>query len=154
MTRTLTLAACLFALAAVATAQRVYTPDRAPANRGSQAPIINPHTFQDSEEVGRTNTTFGRQLHKLGRGVLNTFTGVLEIPKRIAQVWRDTDPVTGAVVGSIEGAGWAVARIATGVFDIVTFPIPVPPNYEPLMEPEYVLPELWGATVPGLAGDR
>jgi putative exosortase-associated protein (TIGR04073 family) len=158
MSRTLTLALCLVALATVAmgpaVAQTVFTPDRAPTFRGSQAPVINPYTFQDSEEVGRTGTTFGRQLHKLGRGILNTLTGFLEVPKRIAQVWRDTDPITGAVVGTIEGAGWALARTATGLYEVVTFPIPVPANYEPLMEPEYVLPELWGATVPGLAGDR
>ncbi|NUP88199.1 MAG: exosortase system-associated protein, TIGR04073 family [Candidatus Sumerlaeia bacterium] len=165
MFRTLTLALTASALvtltAGFATAQlrtdatpAIYAPSQAPTYRGSQAPIVNPYTFQDSEEVGRSNTTFGRQLHKLGRGLLNTLTGFLEVPKRIAQVWRDTDPVTGAVVGTIEGLGWGVARTATGIYDVVTFPIPVPANYEPMMQPEYVLPELWGATVPGLAGDR
>jgi len=165
MTRSFTLAlaaAALLALSASFAAAQlrtdattaIYAPDQAPTYRGAAAPVVNPYTFQDSEEVGRSNTTFGRQLHKLGRGIVNTFTGILEVPKRIAQVWRDTDPVTGAVVGTIEGLGWAVARTATGVFDVVTFPIPIPANYEPLMQPEYVMPEMWGATVPGLAGDR
>jgi putative exosortase-associated protein (TIGR04073 family) len=132
----------------------VQRPTQAPSYRGTQAPVVNPITFQGSETASRTNTAFGRGLHKLGRGILNTFTGFLEVPKRIAQVWRDTDPVTGAVVGGIEGLGWGLARTATGIYDIVTFPIPVPANYEPLMQPEFVMPELWGATIPGLAGDR
>lgn len=153
LTLTLTLAclALIILASAPVGAQGMRTP---PGYRSADAPVVNPHTFSDSEEVGRTTTTFGRQLHKLGRGILNTFTGVLEVPKRIALVWRDSDPVTGLVVGGIEGAGWAVARTATGLFDVVTFPIPVPANYEPLMEPEFVLPETWGATIPGFAGDR
>ena len=158
MTRTRILAVALVALITLAlmpaAAQTVQAPSQAPAYRGSQAPVVNPYTFQDSEEVGRTHTTFGRQLHKLGRGLVNFITGPLEIPKRIAQVWRDTDPFTGAVVGGIEGFGWAIARSVTGIYDVFTFPIPVPANYEPLMVPEFVLPELWGATVPGFAGDR
>lgn len=172
MTRSLTLALAtaalaLFALIPTSAQERVERgvqvrrptreverPAQAPPYRGSQAPVVNPITFADSEEVGRTQTQFGRGLHKLGRGALNILTGWLEIPKRIAQVWRDTDPVTGAVVGFFEGLGWGVARTATGFYDVVTFPIPVPANYEPLMEPEFVMPELWGATLPGFAGDR
>jgi len=135
-------------------AQRVYTPEVPPTYRGTSTPVVNPNTFQDSETVSRSNTEWGRQLHKLGRGTVNLFTGWLEIPKNIAKVWRDTDPFTGLVVGGIEGFGWGIGRTATGIYDIFTFPIPTPANYEPLMQPEYITPRIWGATVPGIAGDR
>ena len=146
------LVAGLFSIPAAA--QGVEPPSKAPRWRGDQAPAVNPATFQGAEETGRYGTTFGRGLHKLGRGVLNFFTGPLEIPKRMAMVWRDTDPVTGIVVGGIEGFGWFIARSMTGAYDVLTFPIPVPANYAPLMDPEFVLPEVWGASVPGFAGDR
>jgi len=154
LTITLATAALAAAMALPAAAQGVTPPSGPPHWRGAEPPVTNPHTFQDSEQTGRHGTAFGGQLHKLGRGIINTVTGPLEIPKRIAQVWRDTDPITGAVVGGIEGFGWAVGRSATGIYDILTFPIPVPDNYAPIMEPEFILPQLWGATVPGFAGDR
>ena len=52
-----------------AAAQGVEPPSEAPRWRGDQAPAVNPATFQDAEEAGRYGTTFGRGLHKLGRGV-------------------------------------------------------------------------------------
>lgn len=85
---------------------------------------------------------------KLGRGFLNILTGWIEIPKNIARVSRETDPFSGAVVGFIQGVGWAWGRTISGVYDVFTFPLPIPKDYEPLMDPEYILPELWGEPLP------
>lgn len=96
----------------------------------------------------RDTSTFGRMQHKLGRGLANLFTGVVEIPKNISREWRKTDPATGVLVGGAKGVGWAASRMAVGAFETVTFPVPVPPNYEPLMEPEFPLPDIWGEQLP------
>ena len=85
---------------------------------------------------------------KLGRGVGNILTGWIEVPKNIAVNWEKTDPFTGLVVGSIKGIGWSWTRTVSGIYDVFTFPFPVPENYRPLMEPEFVLPSIWGAPLP------
>ncbi len=96
----------------------------------------------------RETSTFGRMQHKLGRGLTNIFTGVVEIPKNISREWRKSDPVTGFIVGGVKGVGWTATRMAVGAFDTVTFPVPVPANYEPLMQPEVPLPDVWGEQLP------
>ena len=86
--------------------------------------------------------------HKLGRGTVNLLTGWIEIPKNIAKRWREYDPFTGFIVGGCEGAAWGLGRTATGAYDMVTFFLPIPEDYQPLMEPEFILPGLWGASIP------
>lgn len=96
----------------------------------------------------RDESAFGRMQEKLGRGLVNMFTGVVEIPKNISKEWRRTDPGTGIIVGGVKGIGWAATRVAVGAFETVTFPVPVPPNYEPLMQPASPLPDVWGEQLP------
>jgi putative exosortase-associated protein (TIGR04073 family) len=96
----------------------------------------------------RDTSTFGRMQHKLGRGLANLFTGVVEIPKNISREWRKSDPATGIIVGGVKGVGWAATRTAVGAFETVTFPVPAPPNYEPIMQPEFPLPDVWGEQLP------
>ncbi|MCX7717416.1 MAG: exosortase system-associated protein, TIGR04073 family [Candidatus Sumerlaeaceae bacterium] len=96
----------------------------------------------------REGSAFGKMQHKLGRGLTNLFTGVVEIPKNISREWRKSDPATGVIVGGVKGVGWAATRVAVGAFETVTFPVPVPANYEPLMQPEHPLPDVWGDQLP------
>ena len=92
--------------------------------------------------------------HKLGRGITNVFTGWIEIPRGIAQTWRETDPFTGFFVGGCKGIAWGWVRTMSGFYDILTFPIPAPTDYQPLFEPEFILPEIWGETLPELPGEE
>jgi putative exosortase-associated protein (TIGR04073 family) len=96
----------------------------------------------------RDTSCYSQMRHKLGRGLTNVFTGVVEIPKNISREWRKSDPVTGVIVGGVVGCGWAAGRTAVGVYETVTFPMPIPANYEPLMQPEYPLTETWGEQLP------
>lgn len=100
------------------------------------------------EEVYRENTAINAMFHKLGRGVTNILTGWIEVPKNIAQEWRETDPFTGTIVGFFEGFGWGFARTVAGFYEVVSFPFPVPNNYAPVMEPEFILPTVWGERLP------
>lgn len=101
-----------------------------------------------ADDISREQSTAGKFLHKLGRGITNMLTGWIEIPKNIAVNWEKTDPFTGLIVGSIKGIGWSWTRTVSGLYDVFTFPFPVPENYRPLMEPEFVLPSIWGAPLP------
>ncbi len=99
-------------------------------------------------EIERENSDINKMFHKLGRGIVNIFTGWLEIPKQTAKEWRRYDPFTGTVLGLIKGVWMAFARTAAGFYEVISFPFPVPRNYEPIMEPEFVLPTIWGERLP------
>ncbi|MFP4382274.1 MAG: exosortase system-associated protein, TIGR04073 family [Candidatus Sumerlaeia bacterium] len=96
----------------------------------------------------RPESDIDNMFTKLGRGLVNVFTGWLEIPSQIGKTIRKTDPVTGTVIGLLKGSAWTVARMCTGVYEVVTFPFPLPENYEPIIEPEYIVKSMWGEPMP------
>lgn len=80
----------------------------------------------------------GDPIEKLGRGITNTATAWLEIPKEIGRKVEKSSTLAGLVVGPLKGLAKAIGRTAIGVYDVVTFLIPLPRRYEPVIEPEYV----------------
>lgn len=81
-------------------------------------------------------------LSKLGRGVANALTGVVEIPKQIYLVSMEKEPVTGITYGTAKGVCYGLLRTASGVYETVAFAIP--PYDKPVMEPAFVF-EGWKA---------
>ncbi len=75
---------------------------------------------------------------KLGRGVANTLTGWVELPKNVYQTSVDENPFSGLTLGLAKGAGMTIVRTGAGIYEIATFPFPIPENYKPVIEPEYV----------------
>ena len=82
-------------------------------------------------------------VRKLGRGVANIITGWVEIPKNVYDTTQDENIFMGLTIGLAKGLGMSVIRTGAGIYDAVTFPFPIPQDYEPLLEPEYVLGEEW-----------
>ncbi|MBI4322706.1 MAG: exosortase system-associated protein, TIGR04073 family [Candidatus Omnitrophica bacterium] len=72
-------------------------------------------------------------LGKLGRGVGNTLGGWLEFPLNIQKHYTQADTAaslfTGAAVGLVKG----VIRTGVGVYETVTFVIPYPEEYAPIL---------------------
>ena len=101
-----------------------------------------------AEELYRKSAEVNKMMTKLGRGVANICTGWMEVPKQIAQSIRETDPVTGTFVGTARGIGWTFARTLAGVYETLSFPFPVPQDYVPLIEPEYIITSVWGEPIP------
>ncbi len=87
-------------------------------------------------EVARTDYGAGVG-KKLGRGLANTAFGWLEVPKGIEKVGDENNFIAAATWGVVYGAGNAVVRTLAGVYEIVTFPVPAPANFEPLVKPEF-----------------
>ncbi len=79
---------------------------------------------------------------KLGRGFTNIATSPAEIAVRMIEIGQDHDYLTAAFGGLFKGAAYMVGRIGSGVYDILTFPAPVPAQYGPLMKPETVFDSL------------
>ncbi len=75
---------------------------------------------------------------KLGRGVANTLTGWVELPKNIYNTSVEDNAFSGLTLGLAKGAGMTIVRTGAGIYEIVTFPFPVPQGYRPILEPEYV----------------
>ena len=73
---------------------------------------------------------------KLWRGTINTFTGWVEVPIQMAEHdkgngWK------GTLTGLGRGFLFAVGRTTTGIYEMVTFPIPIPEDYRPILYPEH-----------------
>jgi len=78
---------------------------------------------------------------KFVRGTANFATGWVEIPKQIYLVGKKEGWVQGAFRGPLEGFGMFIARTVAGAYEVLTFPIPLPPRYQPMLLPDYVWQE-------------
>ena len=83
----------------------------------------------------------GKAFGKLTRGFVNIVTGWVEIPKRIYETSQTSGAAAGFTWGLLRGIGHGFVRTAAGFYEFFTFPFPAPPNYEPVIQPEYVFLE-------------
>jgi putative exosortase-associated protein (TIGR04073 family) len=74
---------------------------------------------------------------KLGRGLANMTTGVIVLPAKVIETTRDHGPFVGATWGLVKGVGWVVATETIGVFELVTCPFELPPDFKPILQPEF-----------------
>lgn len=86
-----------------------------------------------------TNPAFANQypdkvVEKLGNGLANAVTGVVEIPKTVSIVGNRDGVIHGMTIGFLTGIANAVGRSLSGAFDIATFLIPT----TPFVKPNYV----------------
>ena len=80
----------------------------------------------------------GDAFTKLGRGVANTLTGWVELPKNVYSTSVESNVLSGLTLGLAKGAGMTIVRMGSGIYEIATFPFPLPEDYKPILEPEYV----------------
>jgi len=88
-------------------------------------------------------------LTKLGRGIANVAFGPLEILKQPYDVNQNMGAIPALTYGVLRGVCFTIARVAVGVTDIVTFPMPLPGckddpedygwGYGPMMRPAWVM---------------
>ena len=81
---------------------------------------------------------------KFGRGIANIVTAPVEIAKQVDQEWKKSsedkkNTGIGVAKGFVKGLAFTIGRFGSGLWDVVTFPLQTPKNYEPLMKPDYVL---------------
>ena len=73
-------------------------------------------------------------LDKLSRGAINIFTSPLELFQTIGESYEEGRQAVTVPVGVIKGSWNTLRRFGVGVYEIVTFPIPFPKNYGPVIE--------------------
>jgi putative exosortase-associated protein (TIGR04073 family) len=74
---------------------------------------------------------------KLGRGFANVLFGIAEVPNQIHYTSRTDGGGAAASLGVGRGLLKFLAREVVGVWEIVSFPLPVPSGYKPVMQPEF-----------------
>ena len=73
---------------------------------------------------------------KLGRGLTNVIEGPFELYTQTVLMPESTDAVYTVIGGITRGLAMIVVRELVGVYDIVTFPFPLPKDYKPVIQPE------------------
>lgn len=76
-------------------------------------------------------------LRKLGRGCANVLFGFIEVPNQYTKAVSEHGGSAGITYGIPKGFARWIAREFVGVYEIITFPIPAPPGYRPVMKPEW-----------------
>jgi len=77
--------------------------------------------------------------HKLGRGFINTATGWMDVFYHANKKFREYDnDVFQGMAAVPEGIIRAFVRTSVGIYETLTFPFPIPENYEIIVEPEFV----------------
>ena len=92
---------------------------------GRRAPSTDP--YRSPQNAGR----------KLGRGIANVLFGIVEVPNQVTQTTYDRGGAAGTTFGVGKGVMRWIGRELTGVYEIVTFPVPLPHGYKPIMKPEW-----------------
>jgi putative exosortase-associated protein (TIGR04073 family) len=87
----------------------------------------NDQAIPDPQNAGR----------KLGRGVANLLFGIVEVPNQITHTTAERGGAAGSTFGVGKGLMRWIGRELTGVYEIVTFPLPLPKGYKPIMKPEW-----------------
>jgi putative exosortase-associated protein (TIGR04073 family) len=74
---------------------------------------------------------------KFTRGVANTFTSIVELPKQSILTVRDMG-APGYVIGPLKGIGMTLYRGFIGLTEAVFCMVPQPGYYDPMIDPPYV----------------
>ncbi len=74
---------------------------------------------------------------KLGRGVTNIATAIVELPKQSYITVRDRGAV-GYAIGPLKGIGMTLYRAFIGATETAFFLVPQPGYYDSMIEPDFV----------------
>lgn len=75
---------------------------------------------------------------KLSRGVFNILTGWGELPRQMIKSGKEKGWWAPVFIGIPAGALMTVVRTGTGVFETVSFFVPIDDSYGPLIDPAFV----------------
>ncbi|MBF0493967.1 MAG: exosortase system-associated protein, TIGR04073 family [Candidatus Omnitrophica bacterium] len=80
----------------------------------------------------------GSPVTKLGRGIANVVTCPLELFAGMKKGADEHGVVGSLTTGVLYGICGTVKRLAVGAYETVTFPVPLPSGYKPILtNPEY-----------------
>ncbi len=77
-------------------------------------------------------SVYSAPVTRLNSGFFNVLTGVIEPVNQMREELKRTNPVQGFIPGFFNGAAWLVVREAVGIFEILTFYLPLEPHLDPI----------------------
>ncbi|HPN72709.1 MAG TPA: exosortase system-associated protein, TIGR04073 family [Candidatus Omnitrophota bacterium] len=96
-------------------------------------------SFQAGAEGLKTGFSLEGSKEKLLRGAANLADSVVEIPGTMMRKSKADGALSGMTLGMVEGALNTVKRALAGVWEVATFPVPLPENYEAILsDPEFL----------------
>lgn len=76
---------------------------------------------------------------KLVRGIANIVLCPVEIPQTMIKYYNESfSYYDSVIIGVPKGIGMTIVRAGAGLYETLTFPFPIPENYKPVIEPEFV----------------
>ena len=76
---------------------------------------------------------------KLGRGLINTLTGIWEVPIDVLKTCKSEGAPKGLSIGLVRGLATAAYRTLVGLYEVVTFAIPAPADFAAITNPAILL---------------
>lgn len=75
---------------------------------------------------------------KFSRGITNLSTGWIEIFITAQQSFEKHKDIGGFIYGIPIGFAKGALRTGAGVYEILTFLVPIPKGYQPIVKPEFI----------------
>ncbi|MSR77801.1 MAG: exosortase system-associated protein, TIGR04073 family [Candidatus Omnitrophica bacterium] len=79
----------------------------------------------------------GTPMRKLERGATNIALSPIELVNAFVRQRPEEHVPPNWAVGIFYGSIFMVERIGVGVYEVVTFPMALPKNYKPILQPEF-----------------
>ena len=74
---------------------------------------------------------------KFLRGLAGMTTAFLEVPGNMVAETRTRGAAEGIPFGFAKGLGMIIPRVFVGVWEFLSAPFPAPPDFRPIIEPEF-----------------
>ena len=101
--------------------------------------VIVADGFAEEKVASNSDASGYKWSDKMSRGLVNTFTGPIEIIRGIDLTSKSDGAMKGWTLGLVKGFAGTVMRMGAGVLDFITFPFDFPDKDKaPLVKPTYV----------------
>jgi len=87
--------------------------------------------------MGETEAAVKKVTIKMYRGILNTFTGWVELVRQPTMIIKEDGPI-GVPIGLTSGVFMAVTRTGAGIIEALTFPFTIHGSYDSIIDPDLV----------------
>ncbi|MEI6632326.1 MAG: exosortase system-associated protein, TIGR04073 family [Chlamydiota bacterium] len=102
--------------------------------------VAGSHAWADQAKVETADSATRNASGKFGRGLVNVTTGWGELIKCPREIKRDRGMLLGVTWGPLKGVAMTVVRTTVGVLETGLFFYPLPGNYDPMLQPEFIWP--------------
>lgn len=91
------------------------------------------HQVGETPDLSQPRQSFySAPVTRLNSGFMNVLSAPIELVNQLREEVKRTDVVHGFLPGAFNGFSWMTVRGAVGVFEILTFYLPLEPHLDPI----------------------